>query len=320
MSATVGIGWQIAGSTVQIAAALAGAPLLLGLMRKVRCRLEGRVGPPIRQPWRDIRKLASKERLRPLQASIVFSLAPVVLLSSALVVVAISPLATTHPLVSAGSDLFAVVLILLGGSVMVALAGLDTGTAFGGMGASRAMTIGALAEPALLVAVLALAAPVHSSNLPVIVAGSLHHPAWLATPQRLLAFAAFVIVVLAECGRLPVDNPGTHLELTMIHEAMILEYSGPDLALVTLGEGVRLVVLLALLSALFVPWGITSGAGVAGLGLGLEAVVAKVAGLGAAIAAAEVTTAKLRLFRVPELLAGAFALAVLAVLSALVVP
>ncbi|MGH9020020.1 MAG: respiratory chain complex I subunit 1 family protein [Acidimicrobiales bacterium] len=307
-------------SAIQVVGAVLGAPLLLGVMRKVRCRLEGRVGPPIRQPWKDIRKLARKERLRPEQASVVFGLAPVVLLASGLVVVAVSPLVSTHQALATTSDLFVVVLLLLLGSVILALAGLDTGTAFGGMGASRAMTIGALAEPALLVAVLALAAPVHTSNLSLVVVGSLHHPAWLATPQRVLAFAAFVIVVLAESGRLPVDNPSTHLELTMVHEAMILEYSGPDLATVILGEGVRLVALLSLLATLFVPWGIATGTGLSGLGLGVVALAGKVTFFGIAIAVSEVAVAKLRLFRVPELLAGAFALAVFAVLSALVIP
>jgi formate hydrogenlyase subunit 4 len=208
-----------------------------------------------------------------------------------------------------------VVFLLLLGSVALALGALDTGTAFGGMGASRVMTIGALSEPALLVAVLALSIPARSSNLPTIVSRSLAHPAWLASPQRLLAVVALVIVIVAECGRLPVDNPSTHLELTMIHEAMVIEYAGPDLALVKLAEAMRLGFLLALLAVLFVPWGIATAPGPGHLALGLVAVAAKVAALGVALAAAEVLVAKLRLFRVPELLAGAFVLSVLAVIS-----
>jgi formate hydrogenlyase subunit 4 len=182
------------------------------------------------------------------------------------------------------------------------------------------MTIGALAEPALLVAVLALSVPARSSNLPTIITRSLSHPLWLASPQRLLALVAFLIVIVAESGRLPVDNPSTHLELTMIHEAMVLEYAGPDLALVKLGESMRLVVLVALFADLFVPWGIATAPGASHLALSLVATSAKVAAVGVALAIFEVAMAKLRLFRVPELLAGAFVLSVLAVISALVTP
>ena len=198
-------------------------------------------------------------------------MAPVVLVASTLVIVIIAPLLATDPAFGWSADLFAVVFLLLLGSVALALGGLDTGTAFGGMGASRAMTIGALAEPALLVAILALSIPARSSNLPAIITGSLAHPAWLATPQRVLALVAFVIVIIAEAGRLPVDNPSTHLELTMIHEAMILEYAGPDLALVKLGESVRLAVLLTLLANLFLPWGIATAPGPSHLAVALVA-------------------------------------------------
>jgi formate hydrogenlyase subunit 4 len=311
--------WRVVALLVQVGAGLLAAPLLVGLMRTVRCRLEGRVGPPVRQPWRDLRKLFAKQRTRLINSGVAFAVAPIVLVATTLVVVACAPLVTTNPLLASGSDLFAVVFLLLAGSVALALAALDTGTAFAGMGASRLMAIVALAEPALLMAILALAGPVHSSTLPVIVLGSLHHPVWLATPQRVLALGAFVIVVLAESGRLPVDNPATHLELTMIHEAMILEYSGPDLALITLGEGLRLSVLLALLANLFFPWGIATSLGAWPLLLALVALAAKVVVLAVAVATGEVLVAKLRLFRVPELLAGAFALSVLAVVSSLVV-
>jgi formate hydrogenlyase subunit 4 len=311
--------WQIGSVVVQVALCVVGAPLLVGLMRTVRCRLEGRVGPPVRQTWRDLRKLLAKQRTQPEQSSFFFAIAPVVLVATTIVVIAFTPLVTTRTALLGGSDLFAIVFLLLLGSVSLALAALDTGTAFGGMGSSRLMAIVALAEPALLVAILALAPPVHSSSLPVIVAGSLHHPMWLATPQRLLAFGAFVIVILAESGRLPVDNPATHLELTMIHEALMLEYSGPDLAFVVLGESLRLTVLLALLSNLFFPWGIATALTGVSFVVAIAALAAKVALLAVAVAAGEVAVAKLRLFRVPELLAGAFVLSVLAVLSALVI-
>jgi formate hydrogenlyase subunit 4 len=315
MSATWSVPSVVAVAVLQVVGVVVGGPLLLGLMRKVRCRLEGRAGAPIRQPLLDLRKLMRKERTRPDQASWVFSAAPLVLVGSVAVAAAVTPLLATNPAFGSSADLFAVVFLLLLGSVALALGALDTGTAFGGMGASRAMTIGAVSEPALLVAVLALSIPARSSNLPTIVGRALAHPAWLATPQRLLAVVALVIVIVAECGRLPVDNPSTHLELTMIHEAMVLEYAGPDLALVKLGEAMRLGFLVALLATLFVPWGIATAPGPGRVAVGLMAAAAKVAALGALLAGAEVGVAKLRLFRVPELMAGAFVLSVLAVIS-----
>jgi formate hydrogenlyase subunit 4 len=309
----------IAVATTQVVTVVVGGPLLVGLMRKIRSRLEGRTGPPVHQPLLDIRKLFTKERIRPAEATWLFAAGPVMLVSGAILIAVMAPLATTAPPMGRSADFFAVVFVLLLGTVGLALAALDTGTAFGGMGASRAMTIGALAEPALLVAILALAIPAHTSNLPVLVRDGLSHPGLLAGPPRLLALGAFIVVVLAEAGRLPVDNPSTHLELTMIHEAMVLEYAGPDLALVTLGESMRLVLLLGLLVNLFAPWGVATRPGAAGIAVGLVVLVAKVTLAGGGIAVFEVFTAKLRLFRLPELLAGGFVLAVLATATALVV-
>jgi formate hydrogenlyase subunit 4 len=306
-------------SGVQVVAIAAGGPVLVGAMRKVRCRLEGRIGPPILQPLRDIRKLFRKERIRPDQSTWIFPLAPVVLVATVAVAAAITPLVTTEPALGSSSDLFALVYLLLVGSTLLALAGMDAGTAFGGMGSSRAVTIGALAEPALLVTILALSFTAHSSNLPAIVRATLADPGSLATPQRLFALGALLIVIVAESGRLPVDNPATHLELTMIHEAMILEYAGPDLALVTVGEAMRLTLLLGIFVNLVVPWGMSTSTNVVGIAVGLVALAAKVAAVGVALAIFEVCSAKVRLFRLPELLAGAFVLALLGVVSGLVV-
>jgi formate hydrogenlyase subunit 4 len=202
--------------------------------------------------------------------------------------------------------------------VVIALAGLDTGTAFGGMGASREVTILALVEPTALVAIFALSVPVGSTGLPAIVGAGVVDPARVLSPASLLAAVALAVVIVAETGRLPVDNPATHLELTMVHEAMVLEYAGPRLALIELGAALRLSVYLGLLATLFVPWGIATDAGLVPLAVGVVAFVAKVGVLGAALAAAEVFLAKLRLFRVPELLAGSFLLALLAVTAAFV--
>jgi formate hydrogenlyase subunit 4 len=320
MSANWPVTSVVAISLLQVLGVVLGGPLLVGMMRTVRCRLEGRSGPPIRQPLLDLRKLVRRERTRSEHASWIFPLAPLVVVGTTVVIAVIAPLVATDPAFGWSADFFAVVYLLLLGSVALALGALDSGTAFGGMGASRAMTIGALSEPALLVAILALSVPAHSSNLPAIITRSLAHPLWLATPERLLALVAIVIVIVAESGRLPVDNPSTHLELTMIHEAMVLEYSGTDLALIKLGESMRLVVLVALFADLFLPWGIATAPGPGHLAIGLLTTVAKVVVLGIGLAVFEVTVAKLRLFRVPELMAGAFVLSVLAVVSALVVP
>jgi formate hydrogenlyase subunit 4 len=307
-------------SVVQTGAAVLGGPLLYGLMAKVRARAEGRAGAPVWQPLLDLRKLARKERIHAQHSSAVLPLAPLVLISSTVTAVAIAPLISTQPALAGTADAFVMVFLLLTGSVAVALAGLDAGTAFGGMGASRAMTIGALTEPALLVAVLALSLQARTSNLPGIISATLAHPQWTVSPERVLALIALLIVVFAETGRIPVDNPSTHLELTMIHEAMILEYAGPELALVTLGEMMRLGFLVALLANLFFPWGIAATASIPRLILGLAALAAKTAVIAGGMAILEVSMAKLRLFRVPEILAGAFVLAVLAVVSGLVAP
>lgn len=297
----------------QIVLVLAAAPLLAGVMRKVRSRLEGRNGPRVTQPWRDLRKLLGKERFRPANASWVFALAPLVLVATATLVAGIVPFLTTRSGLDQAGDLFAVVYLLLLGSVFLALGGLDPGTAFGGMGSSREMTIAALAEPALLLAVFALSIRTGSSNLGAIVTATLSEPQSIASPGAVLACAALAVVILAEAGRLPVDNPSTHLELTMVHEAMILEYAGPDLALVELAAHTRLAIFLGLLANLFFPWGIATTTHPVELALAGVAVALKIGLLGVLVAAFEVFVAKLRLFRVPELLAASFVLSFLAV-------
>jgi formate hydrogenlyase subunit 4 len=292
----------------------AGAPLLVGLMRQIRARAEGRAGAGVLQPWRDLRKLLRKEPITPHGTGPLFRMAPLVLAGTTLVVAAVIPLVTTRSPLDGTADLFAVTALLALGTVALALAGLDTGTAFGGMGASREMVVLALVEPTILLSTFALSVRVGSTNLGAIVGSTLDDPQQVVFPASLLALVALVVVVIAEAGRIPVDNPSTHLELTMIHEAMVLEYSGPDLALVEWASAMRLTVLLALLSNLFVPWGI-AGDSLALLPVGAAAIAAKVAVAGAALAAGEVFMAKLRMFRVPELLAGSFVLALFAVAS-----
>jgi formate hydrogenlyase subunit 4 len=305
----------VAGVAIQVALLIVAAPYLIGVMRQVRARLEGRAGAGIGQPWRDLRKQLTKEAISPEGSSWVFTAAPPVLLASTLVIAAVAPFVTTVSPLDSVADLFAVVALLLLGTVALALAGLDTGTAFGGMGASREITVAALAEPTILLAGFALSARVGSTNLAAIVERSQDAPAEVLSPASLLAAVALAVVVVAEAGRLPVDNPSTHLELTMIHEAMVLEYAGRDLALVEFASALRLTVLLGLWANLFLPWGVATTASPGALAIGAAAFALKVAVLGAALAGAEVFMAKLRLFRVPELLAGSFLFGVLAVSS-----
>ncbi|MFC5182494.1 respiratory chain complex I subunit 1 family protein [Actinomadura harenae] len=300
------------GAAAQVLLVGAGSPLLVGVMRQVRARMEGRAGAGVWQPWRDLRKLLRKEAIAPDGTGPLFRLAPLVLAGTALVVAAVVPIATTASPLDGSADLFAVTALLALGTVALALGGLDTATAFGGMGASREMVVLALVEPTILMSVFALSARVGSTDLGAIVTSTLHRPELVASPASLLAAVALAVVVIAETGRLPVDNPSTHLELTMIHEAMVLEYAGPDLALVEWASAMRLTVLLGLFANLFAPWGI-AGASLVMLPVAVVVFTVKVALLGGALAAGEVFMAKLRMFRVPELLAGSFVLAVLAV-------
>jgi formate hydrogenlyase subunit 4 len=305
-------------AAVQAVLVAAIAPLLIGFMRAVRARLEGRAGGRIAQPWRDLRKQLRKEPITPADAGVFFTAAPLVLMATSVMVAAAAPYLSTRGPLSGIADLIVVVGLLLLGTVALALAGLDTGTAFGGMGASREMTIAALVEPTLLLSVFALSTRVGSTDLGAIVAAGATDPARVFTPASALAAAALAIATLAEAGRLPVDNPATHLELTMVHEAMILEYAGRDLALVEWASAMRLTILLGLLANLFIPWGVAGSLQPVALAVGAGVFVAKLAVLGGLLAAGEVFAAKLRLFRVPELLAGSFVLGLLAVVTSTV--
>ncbi|MGO8962658.1 respiratory chain complex I subunit 1 family protein [Mycobacterium sp.] len=301
----------------QIAGVALGAPVVIGVTRQVRARLEGRVGGGVAQPWRDLRKQLRKQQITPQGTTVVFTAAPAVLAGTTLLIVAVLPLVATGSPLDPVADLFAVVGLLFVGTVALTLAGIDTGTSFGGMGASREITIAALVEPTILLAVFALSIPTGSSNLGAIVAHTLANPAQVVSLPGVLAFVALVVVIIAETGRLPVDNPATHLELTMVHEAMVLEYAGPRLAVVEWASGTRLTVLLALLGNLFIPWGIAGpDPSALNVAVGILAVATKVTVLAILLAGAEVFLAKLRLFRVPELLAGSFLLALLAVTAA----
>jgi formate hydrogenlyase subunit 4 len=310
---------DLALALTQALVVAAGAPLLVGVLRTLKARLVGRRGPRPWQPYADLAKLLRKEAVVSTTTSWVFRVTPYVLVATMLVAAVIVPVVASRTALPFAGIILLMYLFLVG-SFFLALAGLDSGSAFGGMGASREVAVAALAEPTVILAVFALALRADTTNLGGIVARLGGEPRLIASPGHLLAFAAFFIVMLAETGRLPVDNPATHLELTMIHEAMVLEYSGRYLALVEWAGAMKLFVFLTLLANLFFPWGVPSLVAPAPILLGLLALAGKLAVLTVGLAVLETIIAKLRLFRVPELLAGSFALALLSVTAVFLVP
>src|SRR5574337_1554066 len=296
-----------------------GAPLLVGLVRPVKARLQGRRGARVLQPYADLRKLLAKEAVVSETTSWIFRFTPYLLVATMLLSALLVPLLTTRtPLGFIGNIIVLMYLFLLG-TFFLALAGLDAGSGFGGMGSSREMAVAALAEPTVMIAIFAIALRVGNTELDEIVRRGAADSLLLLTPGHLLAFMAFFMVALAETGRLPVDNPATHLELTMIHEAMILEYSGRHLALLEWAAGLKLAVFLSLIANIFAPWGIATTPAPAAMMVGFLIYLVKIGTLAVGIAALETAVAKLRLFRLPALLSGSFALALLAVISFLFV-
>jgi formate hydrogenlyase subunit 4 len=306
---------QAISIALQTALLLALAPLLSGCIKNWKAKLQNRRGPPPWQPYLDLVKFLRKDMVISEHASWIFRVMPYVLFVSTLLAGLMVPLVSVSaPLHLFGGALAFVGLLALG-RFFLALAGLDPASAFGGMGSSREMTISAIAEPALMLAIFTVAITAGSTNLSQMLAAA-QGPTWkLLNPAHLLAFVALFIVLLAETGRIPVDNPATHLELTMIHEAMILEYSGRYLALIEWSASIKQLVLMALLVNIFFPIGIAVNLDAASLGLSFLWLLMKVLALAAAVVVVETTNAKLRLFRVPDLLTTAFVLAALALLS-----
>ena len=301
-------------AVIQVVIVGVGAPLLVGTLRMLKARLVGRRGPRVLQPYADLVKLLRKEAVVSTTTSWIFRVTPYVLTATMLVAALIVPLLLTRPVLDFAGLVLLMYLFVLG-TFFLALAGLDAGSAFGGMGSSRAVAVAALAEPTIMVAILALALRAETTNLGGIMVRFAEEPQLAANPGHLLAFGALFLVMLAETGRLPVDNPATHLELTMIHEAMVLEYSGHYLALVEWASAMKLFLFMALLANLFFPWGMPASATPAALLLGAVIFVVKLSLLTVGLAVLETAVAKLRLFRVPEMLAGSFALALLSVLA-----
>jgi formate hydrogenlyase subunit 4 len=292
-----------------------GAPLLVGFVRKTKARLQGRSGAGVLQPYRDLRKLLLKEVVISENTSWIFRFTPYVVISAMLVAALIVPVVTTAGGAQSFGNIILLMYLFLLATFFLALAGLDAGSSFGGMGSSREMAVAALAEPTVMIAIFAISLRAGTTGLSDMIHVSAGDRLLLLNPGHLLAFCSFFIVALAETGRLPVDNPSTHLELTMIHEAMILEYSGRYLALIEWASAIKLFLFFTLLGNIFLPWGIGATEQPGAIVLGLVALVIKLAVLAVVLAFLETSFAKLRLFRVPALLTGSFMLALLAVIS-----
>lgn len=295
------------GSLLQTLFLLGFSPALNGLIKSMKARLQTRKGPPILQGYRDIAKWLRKQSIYSEYASWISRAAPLVSFAAILCAgLLVSMLVREVPL-NEGGDLIVVVGLFSLARVATALAGLDAGGAFGGMGSSREMAIAALAEPVLLLAAFIPAIQVGSTSLPQMTTASGMNAAGLV-----LGFVALFVVVIAETGRIPVDNPDTHLELTMVHEGMIMESAGPGLALYHWGAMVKQLILLSLLFDLFLPWGLAGiGDGVAAVSRSVACYLLKLVLCTSALALTETGMAKLRIFRVPDLLGTAFALALL---------
>ena len=305
---------DLAVQAAQMALVLTLAPLLTGVIRKVKARLLRRRGASIWQPYRDLAKLLRKDAVLAVNASWLFRATPYLVFATLWVAAALVPTFATGLIFSWAADVIAIVALLATARFFLALAGLDVGTSFGGIGASREMMFASLAEPAMLMIVFTLSLVAGATQLSGIADFFLTQNAGLRVSLGLALFA-LVIVALAENARIPVDNPATHLELTMIHEAMILEYSGRHLALIEAAASIKLLLYLSLIACLFVPWGLTPGGGGAfGYAVGAATYVVKL-GVGAVLLALfETAIAKMRVFRVPEFLGAALMLGFLATL------
>jgi formate hydrogenlyase subunit 4 len=298
----------------QMALVLLLAPLLTGFVRKVKARLLRRQGSSVIQPYRDLRRLLRKEVVLAENASWLFRVTPYLIFAATWVAAALVPTFAAGLMFSWTADLIAIIALLASARFFLALAGMDVGTSFGGIGSSREVMIASLAEPAMLLIVFTLALVAGSTQLSSVTAFMTSPEVGLRVSLG-LALVALIMVAIAENARIPVDNPTTHLELTMVHEAMVLEYSGRHLAMIEFAASLKLLLYVSLIACLFAPWGLAiSGAGLAAYAVGAAAYLAKLGVGGFLLALFETTIAKMRVFRVPEFLGAALMLGLLGTL------
>ena len=299
---------------VQMALVLLLAPLLTGFVRTLKARLLRRRGPSVVQPYRDLLRLLRKEVVLAENASWLFRAAPYLIFATTWVAAALVPTFATGLLYSWSADLIVIIALLGSARFLLALAGLDVGTSFGGIGSSREVMIASLAEPAMLLIAFTVALIAGSTQLST-VAAFMGSPEVGLRVSLGMAAIALVMVAIAENARIPVDNPATHLELTMVHEAMVLEYSGRHLAMIEFASHLKLLLYVSLIACLFAPWGLAQpDAGRGAFAAGVAAWLGKLATGGALLAAFETATAKMRVFRVPEFLGAALMLGLLGTL------
>ncbi len=299
---------------LQIAILLFIAPLFAGWVKRVKCWFQGRTSPSLFQPYRDILKLFSKDVTLAENASWIFRFTPYLIFGVSVMAGGIVPIISTDLPLSATADVIALVALFAIARFFTALAGMDIGTAFGGMGSSREMTIASLAEPAMLMAVFAVSLVAKSTSLSTM-AHVISQGHSLLRPSLVFALLAFILIALAETGRVPVDNPATHLELTMIHEAMILEYSGRHLALIEWASMMKLFLFTTLGIASFFPWGIAQSEDFIGVVAAVPILLIKLGIVGVGLVMVETGLAKMRVFRVTEFLGSAFLFATIGMMS-----
>jgi formate hydrogenlyase subunit 4 len=299
---------------VQMLLVLLLAPLLTGFARKAKARFQRRLGPPLIQPYRDLIRLMRKEVVLADNASWLFRINPYLIFAATWVAAALVPTFKTGLLFSWSADLIALIALLGSARFFLALGGLDVGTSFGGIGSSREMMIASLAEPAMIMIVFTLALVAGSTQLATM-AAYMNSPEVGLRMSLALGLVALIMVAIAENARIPIDNPATHLELTMVHEAMVLEYSGRHLALIEFSASLKLLLYVSLLACLFAPWGLAvKGADPISLAIGVLAYLGKLLVSGFLLALFETTIAKMRVFRVPEFLGAALMLGLLGTL------
>jgi formate hydrogenlyase subunit 4 len=305
---------DLAFQGTQMLLVLVLSPLLAGFVRKVKARLLRRQGPSLLQPYRDLNRLLRKEVVLAESASWLFRVIPYIVFAGTWVAASLVPTFRSGLLFSWSADLIALIALLGSGRFFLALAGLDVGTSFGGIGSSREVMIASLAEPAMLMIVFTLALTAGSTQLSTMAAYMTTGEAGLRVSLG-LALLALIMVAIAENSRIPIDNPATHLELTMVHEAMVLEYSGRHLALIDLASELKLLLYVSVIACLFMPWGIAGPhADASAVAAGIASYVAKLVIGGALLAVFETSIAKMRVFRVPAFLGAALMLGLLGTL------
>jgi formate hydrogenlyase subunit 4 len=305
---------RIALDILQVLLLILGAPLVRAVIARLKARLQRRRGASIWRPYAELFKLLRKEELVPPTSSAVFRLAPMVLFGATIGAAAFVPVVHASALLGSRGDFFLFVYLLALGRFFLSVGALDGGSAFGGMGASREALVSSLAEAPFLLGLVAIAIVASRVDIAGMVAWTLGQNIFNISAVHILAFTSLAMVILAETGRMPVDNPTTHLELTMIHEGMVLEYSGPSLALIEWASAIKLHIMLALLIALFFPWGMASNVSGWGIAVALLLYCAKTAVLVILLSVIESSVAKLRMYLVPDFLGVASALSALAVI------